>query len=62
MRVLPLFSFQIMERELYSSHNGLIFVICLTDFSPPYPLKVVNTALRYYRLADFVNGSKILKY
>ena len=36
-------------------------MIFLADFSQPYPLKLVNTVLRNYHLAGFVNGSKIFK-
>ena len=57
MRVLPLFSFKIMEQELYSSHNVLIFCDMSGWFFSPKSLKAVNSVLRYYRLAGFVNGS-----
>ena len=44
MRVFPLFSFKIMERELYSSHNVLIFFCMPGYFSQSYPLKDINTS------------------
>ena len=62
MRVLPLFSFKIMEQELYSSQNVLIFCDMSGWFFSSKSLKVVNSVLRYYRPAGFVNGSNILKY
>ena len=54
MRVFPLFSFKIMKRELYSLHNVLIFFGMPGYFSQPYPLKDINTALRYYTTDVFV--------
>ena len=64
MTVSPLFSFKIRDGNLnYFYHiNIFSFVICLAYLSLLYPLKFVNTVLRYNYQASFESGSKILKY